>query len=247
MKINFNRSIDDKCYEEFPILNNTKVKQAFLRLPDHRLILEGTEIKCNQKKTVFIKTTKNSMVIVFHNGSTKGTEFNSAQEEETITIHEDMQGISNTIENDKVETLLPLSLLQIITKANTPLIELRQIHEQGEGGIMAGVGRTVAAVINVVTKSSGYLLQKLGSTVTNLFEGVTNGSTRIMKLTSKGVSMVVSSTGRAVEEAEMGFSEIVSKFLGGFMPLTNSLLIVGLVVYLWYRHNHIQRLKAVEL
>ena len=59
--------------------------------------------------------------------------------------------------------------------------------------------------------------------------------------------MVVSSTGRAVEEAEMGFSEIVSKFLGGFVPLKNSLLIVGLVVFLWYRHNHIQRLEVVEL
>ena len=43
--------------------------------------------------------------------------------------------------------------------------------------------------------------------------GVTNESTRVIKSTSKGVSMVVSSTGRAVEEAEMGFSEIVSKFL----------------------------------
>ena len=64
-----------------------------------------------------------------------------------------MQRISNTIENDKEETLLPLSLLQTITKANTPLIELRRIHELGEGGILAGIGRTVAAVINVATKS----------------------------------------------------------------------------------------------
>ena len=61
----FNRSIGNICYTEFPIDDNSS---RFLRLPDHRIVTEGTQIDCNIKRPVFIKRGQ-EMLVVFENGS----------------------------------------------------------------------------------------------------------------------------------------------------------------------------------
>ena len=201
----FNRSIGNICYTEFPIDDNSS---RFLRLPDHRIVTEGTQIDCNIKRPVFIKRGQ-EMLLVFENGSSVVTQFKSQEKEESVTHLENMQGVSDLFETKEDDMLLPLSLLQIISKVNLPLMELQQIHELGNGGLLAGIGRTVSAVFSAATKSSGYLIKKLGETVSNLFEGVATGSSKIVKATANGVTTLVKSTGEAVEETEEGFSHII--------------------------------------
>ena len=123
-------------------------------------------------------------------------------------------------------------------------MELQQIHELGNGGLLAGIGRTVSAVFSAATKSSGYLIKKLGETVSNLFEGVATGSSKIVKTTANGVATLVKSTGEAVEETEEGLSHIISRIFGGLVPMVNSIIIIEIIVYLWFKQVRIQRIEA---
>jgi hypothetical protein len=233
LELVFNRSLNGKCYTQFP----TKLEDGrtrFLRLPDHRLTGNPTEIKCSKRGSTFIQTEQGDVILIHPNGTYKEIPVKEKRDE-IITKLEDMTGISSKIEEaEDKETLHPLSLLQIISSVSIPIIELGQIHELGNGGLLAGIGRAVAAVFRAATKSSGHLLQSLGHTVSTMFEGLAKGSSKIISSTSNGVARIVTSTGEAVESTEVGLSQIIKQIFGGFVPLINTIVILAIMGYLWY-------------
>ena len=76
---------------------------------------------------------------------------------------------------------------------------------------------------------------------------VADGSSKIVTSTTKGTAEIVDSAGGAVEKVELGFTEIIEKFLGGFLPLCNTLAILGVIAYIYYKHRSIQKLELVDL
>ena len=97
------------------------------------------------------------------------------------------------------------------------LQKLTEIHESGEGNILSGIGQTISAVNKEDVKDSGYLLSKMGDTISSLFEHVADGSAKVMKSTAGGAATIINSTGDALESVETGFLEGVEKIFGGII------------------------------
>ena len=244
LKLDYSRKRGGRCYKEFPILD--RKNSSFLRLPDHRIVKKANAIKCEDRKLVLIRTEGNNTIIVLKNGTTKTTVMEDKSEEIIREIGE-LTGIASEIIHDHDKLLHPLALLEIVSEVAKPLQDLNQIHQLGDENVLVGVGRAVAAVVTVATKSSGWLLKKMGETISDLVENVADGSSKIVTSTTKGAARIVDSAGGAVEKVELGFSGIVEKFLGGFLPVCNTLAVLGIIAYLYYKHRGIQKLELVDM
>lgn len=197
LSLNSKREINEQCFEEFP----TKIgkNSKFLRLPDQRLIENPTRFKCKAIQSIFITGESRVTILVHPEGEIEYVSLSESIIDHIIGL-ENVSGVSFKLSSSQDSTIYPITLLQIILRVKTPLYDLNQLHEHGNGNFLVGMGMFVAHIFRTAVKGAGSLLNSVGDTFVHLLKGVSNGTAKATLASSDGISKIISTTGNATKE-----------------------------------------------
>jgi hypothetical protein len=144
---------------------------------------------------------------------------------------EEIFGYAEELVEDRSDLLDQPSLLQLVSETSAPLIQLRSLHELGDGDISVGVAQVFGAIFHAAASAGGFLLKSASSLITKVISSFASGTSKIVKTTAEGGATLISSAGHSIEEVGEGIGAIFSSFL----PWVNLVAIIATMAYIFVK------------
>ena len=214
----FNRTVNETCYRDFPVINEETKSTKFLRIIDRQLIAISPKVNCSERtQHTYLKAENGTYYLITAEGDVK--EANISQDtakEPHDTNLKKLRGYHPEWIVKVPEHLEPYAIMDILSYTHDAINEVKNLQSNhGGGNLLVGIARTIGAVFEEAADGTSKVIKAIGGGLKDVFEGVGDMDEKIIDSIGTATSEVIDSTGGAIEKAGTGLGNIFHGFFGG--------------------------------
>ena len=236
--IYWNRTYNNKCFREFPVLIFPSRTIQYLQILNRHLIPQGSTISCNQRPLfTYIQDQVGTLWHLSQNGTiSPHTSKLLYSHVSPLRFHfAKIRGLNSHLVYPKQHQLDRSSLLDLVSANHQSLQDINAIATSGQGNFLTGLGKLIGITVHSLSNGGSTIIHALGHGIKDGFSGLGTFNHAVVTSLGNASGTILRSTGHALKDTSEGAGSLFHSIIGGLGGSFLWTILTILILFFVYR------------